>query len=117
MAVGKGSEKTILQPENNLLCGVKIMKAQLVNRRKPLVSSASYWSTLQPGTISYKVFKKQMANVPEVCRVAPVIETKIDSKTPSATENIAASTAAVGTIDEKTTTPEQLKSLVPSVST
>lgn len=70
----KDPEKTILQPENNLRCGVRIMKTQLVEHRKPLVSSASYWSTLQPGTISYKVFLKQMTNVPEVCRVAPAVQ-------------------------------------------
>jgi hypothetical protein len=67
----KDPAKTILQPQNNLACGVKIMKTQLVEKHKPLVSSASYWSTLQPGTSSYRVFLKQMKNVPDVCRVAP----------------------------------------------
>jgi hypothetical protein len=67
----KDPEKTILQPGNNLTCGIKIMETQLVEKHKPLVSSASYWSTLQPGTMSYRVFLKQMKNVPEVCRVAP----------------------------------------------
>jgi hypothetical protein len=67
----KDPGKTILQPENNLMCGVKIMKTQLIEKHKPLVSSASYWSTLQPGTISYRVFAKQMKNVPDVCRVSP----------------------------------------------
>ncbi|MGA2888828.1 MAG: hypothetical protein ABSE51_12325 [Terracidiphilus sp.] len=66
----KDPSKTILQPTNNLTCGVKIMENQLIARRKPLVSRSSYWSTLQPGTISYRVFVKQMVNVPEVCRVA-----------------------------------------------
>jgi hypothetical protein len=82
----KDPDKTILQPENNLRCGVKIMRTQLIKRRKPLVSSASYWSTLQPGTISYKVFLKQMANVPAVCRVAPQIKasTPVESKKPLA---------------------------------
>lgn len=65
----KDSAKTILLPENNLKCGVKILAKQLIERRKPLISSSSYWSTLRPGTISYQVFLKQMANVPEVCRV------------------------------------------------
>lgn len=60
--------KTILQPKNNLLCGVNIIRYQLIDQHKPLLSSTSYFSTLQPGTISVKVFLKQMANVPAVCR-------------------------------------------------
>jgi hypothetical protein len=68
----KDPAKTILQPRNNLLCGVKIMRNQLIDRHKTLMSSKSYWSTLQPGTISYKVFFKQMANLPDVCRANPV---------------------------------------------
>ncbi|HTJ30515.1 MAG TPA: hypothetical protein VL346_08450 [Acidobacteriaceae bacterium] len=62
-------DKTILQPKNNLECGVKILHNQLMEQHRPLVSEKSYWSTLQPGTVSYRVFQKQMANVPEVCRV------------------------------------------------
>jgi hypothetical protein len=67
----KDPDKTILQPANNLTCGIKILKTQLVEKGKPLVSSASYWSTLQPGTLSYRVFLKQMQNVPDVCRATP----------------------------------------------
>ena len=67
----KDPDKTILQPANNLTCGIKILDTQLVGKGKPLVSSASYWSTLQPGTISYRVFVKQMQNVPDVCRATP----------------------------------------------
>ena len=59
--------RTILQPENNLLCGVKIMENQMVTQRKPLLSSTSYWVTLRPATISYKIFAKQMKNVPIAC--------------------------------------------------
>ena len=59
--------KTILQPKNNLLCGVSIIRNQLIDQHKPLLSSTSYFATLQPGTISVKVFLKQMANVPAVC--------------------------------------------------
>jgi hypothetical protein len=72
----KDPAKTILQPVNNLTCGVKIMKTQLIERRRPLVTSDSYWSTLRPGTLSYRVFYKQMANVPEVCRAdsAPAMQ-------------------------------------------
>ncbi len=68
--------KTILQPRNNLLCGVNIIRNQLIEQHRPLLSSNSYFSTLQPGTISIKVFLKQMANVPAPCgqklRKAPV---------------------------------------------
>jgi hypothetical protein len=60
--------KTILQPRNNLLCGVNIIRNQLIDQHKPLLSSTSYFATLQPGTISVRVFLKQMANVPAVCR-------------------------------------------------
>lgn len=78
----KDSAKTILLPENNLKCGVKILEKQLIERRKPLISSSSYWVTLRPGTISYQVFLKQMANVPEVCRVH---HNRIKAKTASGT--------------------------------
>jgi hypothetical protein len=70
----KDPAKTILQPRNNLTCGVKILSNQLIAQRKPLLSRTSYWSTLQPGTISYRVFAKQMTNVPSVCRVAPAAD-------------------------------------------
>ena len=66
--------KTILQPKNNLTCGIKILDNQLIALRKPLLSRTSYWSTLQPGTVSYRVFAKQMTNVPKVCRTDPAIE-------------------------------------------
>ena len=64
----KDPERTILQPENNLLCGMKILSNQLLTRRWPLLTRKSYWITLQPGTFSFHMFLKQMANVPEVCR-------------------------------------------------
>jgi hypothetical protein len=60
-------ERTILQPKNNLECGIKILEYQIINRKRPLVSSHSYWSTLQPGTIAYRVFAKEMTNPPEAC--------------------------------------------------
>jgi hypothetical protein len=60
--------KTILQPKNNLTCGVRIMENQIIQQHKPLLSKSSYWSTLQPGTVSYRVFAKQMTNVPSACR-------------------------------------------------
>ena len=67
----KDPEKTILQPKNNLLCGIKILSKQLIDEQKPLLSRSSYWATLRPGRPGYRVFVKQMANVPVVCRQAP----------------------------------------------
>jgi hypothetical protein len=62
------ARKTILQPRNNLLCGVNIIRNQLIDQHKPLLSPTSYFATLQPGTVSVRVFLKQMANVPAVCK-------------------------------------------------
>jgi hypothetical protein len=59
--------KTILQPKNNLECGVKILEKQIIDQRKPLLSGSGYWSTMRPGTVSYRVFAKQMTNVPGAC--------------------------------------------------
>jgi hypothetical protein len=61
--------KTILQPKNNLECGVKILEKQIIEQHKPLLSGSGYWSTLRPGTVSYRVFAKQMTNVPAACGV------------------------------------------------
>jgi hypothetical protein len=61
--------RTILRPKNNLECGVKIMDQELIAQHKGLLSRTQYWSTLQPGTVSYRVFAKQMANVPKACGV------------------------------------------------
>jgi hypothetical protein len=61
--------RTILQPEKNLGCGIKLMEHQVITENKPLIVRSSYWSTLQPGTVSYRVFAKQMANVPKACGV------------------------------------------------
>ena len=63
------AERSILQPGKNLGCGVKIMENQIITQGKPLLSRTSYWSTLHPGTASYRVFAKQMANVPVACGV------------------------------------------------
>jgi hypothetical protein len=65
----KDPAKTILQPENNLTCGVKILDDQLIARKERLLSRTSYWETLRPGTAGYKVFLKQMTNVPAACRI------------------------------------------------
>ncbi len=61
--------KTILQPKNNLLCGIRILKNQLIDLHEPLLTPRSYWATLRPGTVSYRVFAKQMTNVPAACGV------------------------------------------------
>jgi len=59
--------KTILQPRNNLMCGLRIMNNQLVKQRKPLLTESSYWETLRPGHASFETFMKQMVNVPAAC--------------------------------------------------
>jgi hypothetical protein len=59
--------KTILQPKNNLECGVKILFNQIIVQHKPLLSRSAYWSTLRPDGPSYRVFAKQMTNPPAAC--------------------------------------------------
>lgn len=59
--------RSILQPKNNLECGVKILATQIIVHHKPLLSHSGYWSTLQPGRPSYRVFAKQMTNPPAAC--------------------------------------------------
>jgi hypothetical protein len=81
----KDPARTILQPENNLLCGVKIMENQMLRQRKPLLSSTSYWVTLRPETISYKVFAKQMKNVPAACSNGMSPEEKAKTRQPGET--------------------------------
>ena len=61
------ASKTILQPKNNLECGVKILTRQIIDDHKPLLSASGYWSTLRPGGASYRVFAKQMTNPPAAC--------------------------------------------------
>ena len=67
----KDPAKTILQPKNNLTCGVRILDNQIIQQKKPLLTRSSYWSTLQPGRPSYRIFAKQMTNVPVACRKEP----------------------------------------------
>lgn len=67
----KDPAKTILQPQNNLACGIKILENQLIEQKKPLLTRTSYWSTLQPGRLSYRHFVKEMRNVPAPCRRTP----------------------------------------------
>ncbi len=63
----KDPNKTIMQPKNNLTCGIKILHSQLIDKGKPLAWRKSYWSTLQPRNATFKLFVKQMTNVPDVC--------------------------------------------------
>ncbi|HEY1578774.1 MAG TPA: hypothetical protein VGF82_17025 [Terracidiphilus sp.] len=63
------ANRTILQPQRNLACGLNIMQDQIITKGHPLVTRASYWATLQPGTRGYHVFAKQMVNVPGDCRL------------------------------------------------
>jgi hypothetical protein len=65
----KDPQRSILQPSKNLRCGIKIMENQIVTQHKPLLSRTSYWATLQPGTEGFRVFNKQMVNVPTSCKV------------------------------------------------
>jgi len=69
--------RTILQPKNNLECGIKILSNQIIVQHKPLLSRSSYWSTLQPGRLSYRVFARQMTNPPAACAL-PTKTKKID---------------------------------------
>jgi len=59
--------KTILQPKNNLECGVKILFNQIIVQHKPLLTRSGYWSPLHPDGPSYRVFAKQMTNPPSAC--------------------------------------------------
>jgi hypothetical protein len=59
--------KTILQPKNNLECGVKILFNQIIVQHKPLLTRSGYWSPLHPDGPSYRVFAKQMTNPPAAC--------------------------------------------------
>jgi hypothetical protein len=61
--------KTILQPKNNLECGVKILFNQIIVQHKPLLTRSGYWSSLHPDGLSYRVFAKQMTNPPTACRL------------------------------------------------
>jgi len=80
----KDPQRTILQPDNNLKCGILIMKTQVIDKHKALASRSSYWSTLRPGTISYKVFLKQMTNIPAACRAPkPAVQATMASAKPS----------------------------------
>lgn len=75
--------RTILQPKNNLDCGVRILRDQIIVHHRPILSRSGYWSTLHPGTQSYRVFARQMTNPPLVCGLH---ERATQRKSHSATE-------------------------------
>ncbi len=63
--------RTILEPRNNLLCGIRILDNQMFTLHRPILWSASYWATLRPGTFSEQLFAKQMTNPPLACGKLP----------------------------------------------
>ena len=65
----KDPAKTILQPSNNLLCGVKILENQMITPEETAASPHRATGLLYgPRRPSYLVFAKQMTNVPAACR-------------------------------------------------
>lgn len=60
-------DKTILNPRNNLLCGINILRNQLIDLNEPLMTRKSYWGTLHPGSPGYRNFVREMANAPQAC--------------------------------------------------
>jgi hypothetical protein len=71
----KDPAKTILQPKNNLECGVKILYNQIIVQHKPLLSATAYWSPLQPDSPTHLAFARQMINPPAACALP--VKTKI----------------------------------------
>jgi len=61
--------KTILQPKNNLECGIRILDSQIIDQHRPLITKKSYWAPLQPGRYSHRNFLKQMTNPPPACGI------------------------------------------------
>ncbi|HLY42257.1 MAG TPA: hypothetical protein VKR52_13680 [Terracidiphilus sp.] len=90
----KDPAKTILQPENNLACGITILENQLVTRHEHLISRKSYWETLRPGTAGFPNFIRQMRNVPGACRV-PKRHTQFDEAETGSRPKVAVSSAFV----------------------
>lgn len=62
-------DKTILQPKNNLECGIKILDNQIIDLHKPLITKKSYWAPLRPGNYSHHNFLKEMTNPPAACGI------------------------------------------------
>lgn len=96
--------RTILQPRNNLFCGMRILENQVVKRHELLLTNQSYWSTLRPDNASYAVFKKQMANVPAYCKAStqrgeenrpPMLET--ENQTPKTNRGTGSGTSQSAT--------------------
>jgi hypothetical protein len=81
-------QKSILQPENNLECGIKILDNQLMVQHKAVLSKSSYWVTLRPGTLSFKVFAKQLANLPAACGPSPYGRQRSEAVVPAAVSEV-----------------------------
>lgn len=81
-------KRSILEPKNNLECGVKILDNQIITQHRGLISKKSYWSPLQPGTQPYRNFMKQMINPPAACE-APVRAPKLRQETTASVRNAA----------------------------
>lgn len=85
--------RTILQPKNNLECGLKILTNQIIVQHKPLLARSGYWSTLQPGRPSYRVFARQMTNPPAACGLRAKSTVQQAETTQSVKEEAAQATA------------------------
>lgn len=60
----------VLQPKNNLECGVKILFNQIITQHKPLLAPSGYWEALHPTGPSHRIFVKEMTNPPAACGLA-----------------------------------------------
>ena len=85
---------TILLPKNNLECGVKILDKQIIEQHRPLLYRQGYWSTLQPGRPSYRVFAKEMTNPPLACGLHPKQTVNRAESTKTARDKVASAASA-----------------------
>ncbi len=95
-------ERTILQPKNNLECGIKVLDKQLIANHQTLLSKSSYWVTLRPGGLSFAVFVKQLANMPAACGVS-----RFGHKSSEATSKPAPEAGNQPKGEDKAAAPEQ----------
>lgn len=80
--------KTILQPKNNLECGVKILDHQIIDQHKPLLTRSGYWAPLRPGRPRYHVFIEQMSNPPSACGISTETTINKSATTKSVQESV-----------------------------
>jgi hypothetical protein len=100
--------RSILQPKNNLECGVKILSYQIIVKHKPILNSSSYWQPLRPRNPSYKNFAKQMTNAPAAC-ASPVKSKVADATDTTVTVKQEANAKADGKTTEQPKATEQVK--------